>query len=160
MKIGEFNLRLEQPWSSEHFLPPEDPLGELTQFEMGLRRFCFERNQRVALDLGAESKHVFLFPDICLLIDRLPEKISSLRRGNKIELEFPESFMIIEIAPESGKAICVLRKFGNTPESKSLEFELDNVITALDWFVHLVIQLAIDSGYITKEDAEDFLRTS
>lgn len=47
-----FDIRLENPFFENHSAPPEDPLGELSDFEMGLRRFCFECNQQVSIKIG------------------------------------------------------------------------------------------------------------
>ena len=58
--------------------PPEDPLGELSYFEMGIRRFCFERKHKVSIQIGNERIFVFLDPDICMILDRLPQQVSEL----------------------------------------------------------------------------------
>ena len=117
-------IRLEEPLSSEDYLPPDDPLGELTSFELGVRRFCYDQNLSISIDIGNQSKKVFLFPDICLLIERLPQKIAALSHGQPIELEFPESWFSIELSPTDESVIGTLSEYGRAIVSRRFELNL------------------------------------
>jgi hypothetical protein len=153
-----FNIQLEQSCSSDNYLPPDDPLGELSHFEMGLRRFCYERNHRVIIDACDRKIEVCLHPDLSLLIQRLPEKISDLSRGNEVILELSESWMDIKFSPANGKLVGSLQTFGEAPDVKTCELNSAEVITALTRFVQDVIQSAVAGGYVTEDDARKFLR--
>lgn len=150
-------IRLEEPLSSEDYLPPDDPLGELTSFELGIRRFCYDQNHRISIGIGNESKEVFLFPDICLLIERLPPKIAALSHGQPIELEFPESWFSIELEPTSERLIGTLSEYGRAVTSKRVELNLAQLLHTLNCFSSKIVQLAVDKKYITQEEADEFL---
>ena len=65
----KFEFRIEELCLEKYADPPEDPLGELSEFEMGIRRFCFECNYEVLIQIGDERKRVFFDPDICMLLE-------------------------------------------------------------------------------------------
>ena len=150
-------IRLEEPLSSEDYLPPDDPLGELTSFELGVRRFCYDQNLSISIDIGNESKEVFLFPDICLLIEKLPEKIAALSHGQPIKLEFPESWFSIELEPTDESVIGRLREYGGAVVSRPFELNLAQVLHTLTSFSAKIVQLAVDGEYISQEEADQFL---
>ena len=137
-------IRLEEPLSSEDYLPPDDPLGELTSFELGVRRFCYDQNLSISIDIGNQSKKVFLFPDICLLIERLPQKIAALSHGQPIELEFPESWFSIELSPTDESVIGTLSEYGRAVVSRRFELNLAQVLHTLRCFSSKIAQLAVD----------------
>jgi len=153
-----FNIQLEQPCSSDNYLPPDDPLGELSHFEIGLRRFCYERNHRVIIDTCDRRIELCLHPDLSLLIQRLPEKILNLSRGNEVILELSESWMDIKFSPANGKLIGTLQSFGDAPNVESCELHASEVIDSLKRFVQDVIQSAVAGDYVTEDDAMKFLR--
>ena len=88
----KFNFQLGERFLENYADPPEDPLGELTHFEMAIRRFCFECDHKVSIEIGDERIQVFLDPDICMILDdNLPEQIRKLSQGKPIEIDFAES---------------------------------------------------------------------
>ncbi|MGK7905526.1 MAG: hypothetical protein AB4352_29795 [Hormoscilla sp.] len=147
----KFELQLAEPWVWPGLEPPDDPLGELDDLEISLRKFCFECNHKVAIGIAGEVKYVFLDPDIILILNELPEKISQLASGKKIEIDFPESWMIIEFVPAGGEVSCTLRKFGVGDRCQQMQFNLDlsQVLGVLKEFLDTVIQMARDKGYIS-----------
>lgn len=165
---AKFDIRLEEPCLENYAASPENPLGELSHFEIGLRRFCFECNRQVSLEIGEERIIVFLDPDICMILeDRLPKQVSELSQGKKIEIEFVESCcLIIELVPCVNQINCTLKEFGYsstqdfTLDSTKKHFELDKaqVLGVLKRFLDEVMQLAVDGGYITPEEKDEFLR--
>lgn len=165
---AKFNIRLKEPCLENYAAPPEDPLGELSHFERGIRRFCFECNRQVSIEIGKERITIFLDPDICMILeDRLPEQVSELSQGKKIEIEFVESCcLIIELVPCVNQINCTLKEFGDsspkhfTRDSTKKHFELDKtqVLGVLRRFLDEVMQLAVDGGYITPEEKDEFLR--
>ena len=80
---SNFTIQLEQPNCEKYADPPEDSLGELSHFELGLKLFCFECDRPVSIEIGAQKVKVFLDPDICMLLeDELPKKLVSYPKGN------------------------------------------------------------------------------
>jgi hypothetical protein len=152
-----FNIKLDEPCESELGSRPQDQLDEFSPFEMGLRLFCFEQNHEVLIEIGNEKKYVFLYPDICSVIEELPKQISNLSRGETVEIIFSEVMKSIDFVPIDEKVVCTLRTFGYSLDAKSFECGLRQVIEALSHFVNEMIQLAVTRGYISQEEAELFL---
>lgn len=164
-----FKIRLEQPNLENYADPPDDPLGELSHFELGLRLFCFKCDHLVSIEIGEEKVNVFLDPDICMILeDELPQKISDLSQGKPIQIEFVESVCLtLELQPlANDKISCDLKKFGYlssnhfTLKSINKHFELNKnqVLRELRQFVEQLMQMALNGGYITVEEKEEFLR--
>ena len=98
---SNFTIQLEAPNGEQYADPPEDSLGELSHFELGLKLFCFECDRPVSIESGAQKVNVFLDPDICIILeDELPKRISELSQGKPIKIEFVESVcMTLELQP-------------------------------------------------------------
>jgi len=156
----KFDIRLTELFLEEDWaIPPEDPLGELSHFEMGWWRFCFEYNHKVLIEIGDEKRQVFLDPDICMMIENyFPKEIFKLSQGQKIVITFPESSFDITLVPIDDRISCTLRKFGTSCWEKHFEFDRTQVLDALRGFLEEVMQLAVDKGYITLEEKEEFIR--
>jgi hypothetical protein len=56
----QFEIKLKERNLVNLAPPPEDPLGELSDFELGIRRFCYEYDHKVLVRLGNEEYLVFL----------------------------------------------------------------------------------------------------
>jgi hypothetical protein len=158
--LRKFALQIEEPWIWEGLEPPEDSLGELSDWDMRLRRFCFDYNHKVLMEIGDEKKYVFLDPDIIMILNELPEKIANLSVGHKISIDFPESWMIVELMPVAMEINCTLRKFGNFCEQKHFELDKLQVLGVLRRFLDEVMELAMDKGYIRPEEKDEFLKTA
>lgn len=158
MNRQKFDIRLENPFFQKYSAPPEDPLGELSDFEMGIRRFCFECNHQVSIEIGNEIISVFLDPDICTTLDKLPKQISKLAKNQEIEITFAETrCVIIHFLPLERKVICTLKEFGRSSESKQFELDKTQVLGVLRHFLYGLVQLAMDRGYIKAEEKDEFL---
>ena len=154
-----FRIQLGEPDTSENFLPPEDPLGELTPLEIGLVRFCFEQNRRVAVHVGPHTSDVGLFPDMCSLLAHLPEKLSRLARGEKTQLEFPESMINIKLSGEEGSTACDVRTFGRNPRTERYQCDRSQIIGALENVLNEIVRLAVRGGYVDARDAASLIRS-
>ena len=156
----KFNFQLGERFLGNYAAPPEDPLGELTHFEMAIRRFCFECDRKVLIEIGDEKIQVFFDPDICMLLeDYLPEEIGKLSQGKPIEIDFAESCTLsIKLVPTDDRISCTLSKFGTSGWEKHFEFDRTEVLNTLRGFLQEVMQLAVDKGYITLEEKEEFIR--
>lgn len=155
----KFDICLEEPCLENYSDPPEDPLKELSEFEMGIRKFCFDCNRQVSIEIGDERLRVFLDPDICMLLeDRLPEQIGELSQGKSIEIEFTEScWLIIKLVPLADKISCTLKEFGYSSTEKHFDLDKAQALEVLRRFLNELIQLAVEQGYITQEDKEQFV---
>ena len=154
-----FNFKLAERFLENHAGPPEDPLGELSHFEMGWRCFCFEYDHKVLIEIGDEKIQLFLDIDICLMIeDNFPQEIYKLSQGQKIAIDFPESWLMIRLLPIDDRISCTLTKFGTSGWEKVFEFDRTHVLNTLRGFLQEVMQLAVDKGYITLEEKEEFIR--
>ena len=155
----KFNFQLGERFLENYADPPEDPLGELTHFEMAIRRFCFECDHKVSIEIGDERIQVFLDPDICMILDdNLPEQIRKLSQGKPIEIDFAESSTLtIKLVPTDDRISCILSKFGTSGWEKHFEFDRTHVLNTLRGFLQEVMQLAVDKGYITLEEKEEFI---
>ncbi|PSB51097.1 hypothetical protein C7B67_12155 [filamentous cyanobacterium Phorm 6] len=165
---SNFTIQLEEPNGEQYADPPEDSLGELSHFELGLKLFCFECDRPVSIEIGEEKLNVFFDPDICMILeDELPEKLSELSQGKPIKIEFVESVCItLELQPLASNLInCNLKRFGYlspnqfTLKSRNQHFELNKtqVIAELKEFVEKLMEMALNGGYITPEEKQEFL---
>ncbi|XWK86395.1 MAG: hypothetical protein U7127_19520 [Phormidium sp.] len=155
---SSFNLKIEEPWIWEGLEPPDDPLNELSDLEMGLRLFCFEWNHRISLEVGDAEKNIFLDPDIVLIIEELPEKIAQLSKGKKVDIDFPESYLILELLPLGDTINCHGRNFGYSSEQKNFQLNKSQVLEVLTSFVEEIIGKAVAGGYIKASEGEEFLK--
>ncbi|MEG3836094.1 hypothetical protein QUA46_16690 [Microcoleus sp. MON2_D6] len=155
----KFNFKLAERFLENYAEPPEDPLGELSHFEMGWRRFCFECDHKVLIEIGDEKIEAFLDLDISMMIENnFPQEIAKLSQGQKISIDFPESWFMIRLLPTDDRISCTLRKFGTSCWEKHFEFDRTQVLNTLRGFLQEVMQLAVDKGYITLEEKEEFIR--
>jgi hypothetical protein len=111
------------------------------------------------IEIGDEKIKVFLDIDICMLLeDRLPEQISKLSQGKPIEIEFAEScWLTIKLIPIDNKIDCTLIEFGTLCWEKQFECDRTQVLNALTGFLTEVMQPAVDQGFITAEEKEEFV---
>lgn len=140
-------------------MPPDDPLGELSDFEFGLRRFCYECDRRVVVEIGTVQFSVFFDPDICMLLtDRFPEQIGECDRGKSIRLDFAESYDItIILTPMGDTVICQLSKFGDRDSLTEYELDKQQVLGELRRFLLEVMELSVNLGYVSLEDKSRFI---
>lgn len=163
-----FTIQLEKPNCEQYADAPDDSLGELSHFELGLKLFCFECDRPVSIEIGEEKLKVFLDPDICMLLeDELPKKISELSQGKPIKIDFVESVCLtLELQPlTNDKISCNFKEFGYlspnqfTLKSRNQHFELNKtqLIAELKGFVEQLMEMALNGGYITPEEKQEFL---
>ncbi|MBC6472852.1 MAG: hypothetical protein GDA48_08550 [Hormoscilla sp. GM102CHS1] len=160
MNNHQFHIQLGEVCLENSDLPPSDPLGELSDFELGLRRFCYEQNRPVAIAIRLFTTRVFLYPDICMMLeDNFPEQIALLSEGKNMQMEFAEScWQILKSMPRGQKISCHIGEFGYSLQSKTVELDKDIVLEVLRGFLNDVMQMAVDKGYITQPDKEAFIR--
>jgi hypothetical protein len=155
----KINLKIAERNLENYALPPDDPLGELSDFELGLRRFCYECDRRVVVEIGEQHFTVFFDPDICIILeDRFPQQIRDLEQGKSVRIDFVESCHItIILTPMDEDVHCQLREFGYEHNQSDYELNKEQVLGELRRFLLEVMQLAVNFGYVTLEDKERFI---
>jgi len=156
--IHKFELLIKEPWVCEDLDPPEDPLGELTELENSLQMFCYECNHRIVLKIGEEKEELFLDPDIILDLQYLPEQMRALSLGKRVDIDFPESWLMMKFMPEGELINCTLREFGNSCTTKEFQLDKAQVLEAFDSFLEELMEMAIARGYITHEQKNQVLK--
>ncbi|MCP2729412.1 hypothetical protein [Limnofasciculus baicalensis] len=159
-KIEQFKIKLAERNLENFADPPDDPLGELSDFELGLRKFCYEWDSKVIFQVGETRFNVFLDPDICMLLeDRFNEQIRELEQGKTIRLDFAESYwLIIKLVPVGNEIKCYLREFGYSTEEKLVMLNRQEVLDELKRFLTELMDLAVNLGYISLEDKDEFIK--
>ena len=147
-KIGDRNLE-------NYAIPPDDPLGELSCFELGLRRFFYECDRQVIVEIGDIHFAVSFDPDSCMLLeDRFPEQIGELEQGKSIRIDFAESYLLTIILTPIGERVnCHLNKLGYQ-QNEDYELDKEQVLSELRRFLVEVMHLAINGDYVTFVDKE------
>jgi hypothetical protein len=158
--IEQFKIRLAERNLEKFVDPPDDPLGELSDFELGLRMFCYEYDHKVIVEIGETKFNVFLEPDICMLLeDRFPEQIGELEQGKIIRLEFAESCcLMIKFVPISDEIQCYLREFSYSTEERIVMLNKQQVLDELRRFLTELMELAVNLGFISLEDKNEFIK--
>ncbi|MGI0479739.1 hypothetical protein ACN4EE_03005 [Geminocystis sp. CENA526] len=157
--IEQFKIRLAERNLENFAPPPDDPLGELSPFELGLRKFCYEYDHKVIVAVGKTKFNVFFDPDICMLLeDRFCEDIAELEQGKTIRLEFAESYaIIIKFVPIGEEIKCYLREFGYSNNETIVMLNKQQVLDELRRFLTELMELAVNLGYVSLEDKNEFI---
>ncbi|NEP80479.1 MAG: hypothetical protein F6K39_21300 [Okeania sp. SIO3B3] len=166
--LHKFQIILGEPLLEKFTDPPEDVLGELSHFELGIRRFCYGCDRPIFIEIGKEQIKVFLDPDISMLFEEnLPTQIAQLSRGEKICIEFVESCCLtIELVPLGNNINCNLQYFGYSDNNKNFsldgsykQFQLDRqqVLETLTDFFIKIADMATETGYITTQERDNFI---
>lgn len=158
--IEQFKIRLAERNLEKFVDPPDDPLGELSDFELGLRMFCYEYDHKVIVEIGETKFNVFLEPDICMLLeDRFPEQIGDLEQGKIIRLEFAEScYLMIKLVPIGDEIQCYLREFSYSNKVRIVILNKQQVLDELRRFLTELMELAVNLGFISLEDKNEFIK--
>jgi hypothetical protein len=155
---AKFEIFLKEPNLERYVDPPDDPLGEFTDFENGIRLFCYECDRVVLIRIGDEERRVFLDPDISMIFEELPTQIVDLSEGKPIEITFAESCLtILKFTPNNNTIACNVRNFGYSTEQKTFQLHKSQVLEVLTSFVAELISKAVTGGYIKASEAEKFL---
>ena len=155
-----FALRRGAPITEHYASAPDDPLGELTAVEIGLRRFCFDLNCDVIVEVGAYQATILLYPDISIALDDLPNVISEIAVGEKTLLAFPDSTLDLNFTPSFQGLVCTLSHFGTALWEKSTEVSQEQVLRELKHFYTSIIEQAITLGYIPAVEGQALLTES
>ncbi|NEP85125.1 MAG: hypothetical protein F6K39_47760 [Okeania sp. SIO3B3] len=159
-KIKQFKLRLDHKNIENFTTPPDDPLGELSDFDLGFRKFCYEFNRQVIVEIGQTKFKVFLDPDICILLeDRFTEQIGELEQDKIIGLDFVESYWCrIKFVPVDTQIKCYLKELNYYHQESLIILNKQQVLTELKQFLTELMNLAVNQGYISLQDRDEFIK--
>ena len=149
-----FSIEISGPYTTDSYLAPEDPLGELAEAELNFRRFCFNHNQVVTVRVCDKQQILLLFPDVALAFPELRDAPRELQRNVAVELHFPESACRLAFRPGEGGVECRLEEFGARSDSAACLASLADTAEALSRFADDVLARAVDAGYLTAEQVE------
>lgn len=152
-----FVLRRGAAITERYDSAPEDSLGELTPVEMGLWRFCFDHDCRVAVEVGAVETTVFLYFDISGVLDYFPDVLSKVADGEETVLSVPESGFDLKFVPSAGGITCTLSEFGQAVRQTSIEVNREQVFRELKDFYTGIIEQAIALEYIPIVEGQTIL---
>jgi hypothetical protein len=153
-----FALVVEKAWARDGSSEPTDALDELTPWELGIQKYLFEHNHRVAIRAAASTEYVFFSPDIQANIGELPGNLADLRQGRRTEIDFSESTLVLELKPRDSSVVDgSLRKFGDKVWRKSFQAPLQEVVHSLTTFITTIVDQAVAGGYVTRDDADAYL---
>lgn len=160
IQIEQFKIKLGERTLESFADPPDDPLGELSDFQFGFRKFCYECDRQVVVQIADTKFNVYLDPDICMLFeDRFPEELSNLAQGQTIRLDFHEShWMLMKLIPVDEEIQCYLTEFGYGNEEKLVLLDRQQVLDQLRRFLTDVMELAVTLGYISGENKNEFIQ--
>ena len=133
--------------------PPNDPLNEFDEFEMGLKLFCYEQNHYVILELGNQRINDLVFHRsvISPLGSGIEKVIAKLESGRKGSVTFGETVYgrskWLELTPKKDKIICEL-------DDSVYTLKYSKCIQKLKTFFIEVLKMAIAQGYIDLKEAE------
>ncbi|WP_414619478.1 hypothetical protein [Calothrix sp. CCY 0018] len=153
----DFNVQLQELNKDNLYDAPKDELNEYTDFEIGFKRFCFDNNRNVLIEIGDEKIILHLYHDILnALEDRWHEQITKLAIGNKVNITFGRDLdLTFHPIEDKDEVICEYTFLG-TGKYKYCNFYLSQVVKIMNCFVNEVFEMAIQQGYITAEDFAEF----
>ena len=159
-KYQQFKIRLGERNLENFADPPDDPLGELSPFELGVRKFCYEYDHKVIVEIGETKFSVFFEPDICIFLeDQFPEKIGDLQRDKTIRFDFVESYcLLIKFIPVGNEIKCCLREISYSTEERLVMLNKQQVVAELRRFLSQLMDMAVNLGYVSLEDKKVFIK--
>jgi len=129
----QFSITIGDSISREHdeAADPQDPLGELTDFEMGLWRYCYQNNRRILITVGDRSLVIELDLDVSIIFDELKDAIARLSSMQDAKISFYELSATIHLTIEAESVRCVLECYGyvwTRPHHRLLVWEEINLL--------------------------------
>lgn len=155
--INNFALYRGATLAEQYDEAPEDSLNEFTPTEFGLRRFCYDLNCRIIIEVGAVQETIFLHPDISLALDDFPSVITKVTEGTWAVLEFPENSLALKLIPSHEGITCTLRQYGTSVWEAGAEAGREQVLHELAHFYRGVIEQAVALGYVEAPEGRQLL---
>lgn len=156
-RYDKFSLRIGKPVEENIKKriddPPDDPLGEYNEFEMGLQRFCYEQNHYVILEVGDQKVNNLAFHRsvISPLGYGVEKVIAQIESGQKGYVSFDDTVfgdgVSLGLTPQGNQMICELNK-------RTYKLDRSECIQNLKTFFTRVLKMAIEQGYVKAREAE------
>ncbi|MEM6752221.1 MAG: hypothetical protein AAF630_04445 [Cyanobacteria bacterium P01_C01_bin.38] len=147
-----FNIQLQDLRKNNFYDAPKDELNEYTDFEIGLKRYCFYNNRNVLLEIGDEKVILHLYHDILdALEDRWHEQITQVATGNKANITFGSYLDLIFYPIQDKDEVICEYTFLGTGKYKSCNLRLSQVVKIMNSFVNKIFNMAMQQDYITAE---------
>ncbi|GAB4158554.1 MAG: hypothetical protein Tsb009_35750 [Planctomycetaceae bacterium] len=134
-----------------------DPLGELNAFERGIRQFNWDHNRRVVIGVSDCEISFELRRDLSRIYFELPTEIAELHQGANFAFMLPELSWTIRFFTEGETVRCVMSDDPDDKDYGKFALEKSQVVTALVEFITEIVMEAVETGYVTEEDAKEFL---
>jgi hypothetical protein len=152
--LKKFKMELGELINDPFYLPPEDPLNEFSDFEMGLKRFCFENNCCISLKIDDELiQDLDLYHDVLDFVENgLIKDLSNLSVGKSVLIGLTDT-LSLTLTPMEDRVDCKFERIGR-PEEKYYVLNLSQVLKTLSRLVDEILNMAIAKGYITAADAQ------
>ncbi len=154
---SNFDIQIQSPVKEDWYDPPSDPLNEYTDFEIGLKKFCFEHNRYVLLEIGNQQVKLHLYHDILdALENNWGKRLFQLAAGKEIWIAF--NYLILKLLPNPSKneVTCQVNFLGEST-SESYTILLDKFIEKMSNLIDEILKTAIQEDYINTEDIEKYL---
>jgi hypothetical protein len=134
--------------------PPEDDPGDV---DMYLWRYCYDHNRRVVVQVGSMTLETKLDPDIRMMLLGLPQTIREIEAGEPDVVYFNEAGSEVAFTPEGDRMLCRVHLWGATADEPQFACDRAQVIGELWQFVEGLARQGVDQGYLTEQQAYEFL---
>jgi hypothetical protein len=155
---SDFYIKKEESIHDNFYQYPEDELNEFSEFEMGLKRFCFDHNCSISIQIDNEKFDLHLYHDFLdALEDKLCEKVLSLQAGNSGNIMFGD-YLYLSCQPikELNEIDCKFIMVG-TGKSKIYSLCLSDFLEKLYCFINEILEIAVQENYIHRKDIHEYL---
>lgn len=156
-KIDRFNIIDECAVKDNFYNPPEDELGEFSEFEMGLKHFCFDHNHCITIEIGDTLKTIHLYYDVLDAIENgLCLNILELAKGNKVVFNFND--FLLYMNPNLALEIIDSRlEVLGLREACQKTLSFPDTLKKIRFFVNSIFINAIEKGYLNPDDIFKYL---
>jgi hypothetical protein len=156
---SKINILIDKIIQDDFHDYPEDESDEFSEFEMRLKRFCFDNNRDIVMQIDETDFRLELYHDVLdALEDELCEKILRLQSGSQEYITFG-SYLYFNLKPDKERnSLTAELLIITTGESHLYTFCLSNFSEKINLFINAILNLAVQQGYICKEDVKESLR--
>jgi hypothetical protein len=136
---------------------PKDELDEFSNFEMELKRFCFNYNHCIAIEIGDITKTIHLYYDVLDAIeDGLCLNILELAKGKNIIINFND-FLLYMNPDLALKTINSKLEILGTKETYQKILSLPETLEKIHFFIDKIFSCAVNKNYLNQGDIFQYL---
>jgi hypothetical protein len=152
-----FRIAILQRRDSTSDPPTPLPDSGPDELDLPLRRFCYEQNRRVVIQVGAAELETELDPDVRAIWIHLPGVVARLAAGEPEELAFSERSFDVALVPQVDTMACVVERWGSRTSSQSFVCDRAEVVAELRRFLDELADLAVRGGYLTAAQRDQLM---